>query len=211
MQSALDVILPRHERAVRAQKYTLADCAVSPYAFDACDATITALMEYKNPAVEDCIRTLKYDGSASAAALLAAALADYLTEEIARVRIFSINPILIAPVPLHPARQNERGFNQIERVLMKLPREFKNGTLAQLEMCALARVRNTSPQTKLSRRERLTNVTGAFVANSSNARILGANIFLIDDVVTTGATLAEAARALERASAQVNAIAIARA
>lgn len=211
IQSALDVILPRRERSVRAEKYTLADCAPSPRAFDACGTTIATLMEYKNPAVGDCIRALKYDDSESVAAILAVALADYLTEEIARVRIFSAGLILIAPIPLHPTRQNERGFNQIERVLMKLPDEFKNGTLAQLEMCALTRVRNTPPQTKLSRHERLTNVTGAFVANSSNAKIRCANIFLIDDIATTGATLAEAAHALERAGARVITVALAHA
>ena len=60
----LDIILPRRARTIRAENWTLYDLVVTPKSHDACGIRITTLLDYKNPAVEDCIRALKYDGSA---------------------------------------------------------------------------------------------------------------------------------------------------
>ena len=208
--SALDIVLPRRARTVRAENWTLDDLAVSPKTHEACGARITTLLDYRHSAVEDCIRALKYDGSSRAAELLAETLADYLREEISQAKSFSPRQILLVPVPLHKARERERGFNQIELVLKKLPREFLDGTLASFSPRALARMRATPPQTRLSREERLKNVKGAFsVSDAAAAR--AAHVFLIDDVTTTGATLAEASRPLKKAGAEVTMLALARA
>src|SRR3989338_6322735 len=208
-QSLLDIILPRRERTMRAEILTITDLHIAPSAESACGIEITTLMDYRSRAVEDCVRALKYDGSASATTLLAEALGDYLREEIAHIQIFSTKKILLVPMPLHTSRIRERGFIQIELVLAKLPDEFKNGILSTLATGVLARTRATPPQTRLSRRERLTNVLGAFVAVAEKIR--GTHIFLIDDVTTTGATLAEAAKTLEKAGSIVSAISLARA
>jgi ComF family protein len=166
-------------------------------------------MDYNAQAVQDAIRTLKYDGTKSAARLLAAGLADYLREEIANMKTFSPRTILLVPVPLHTSRVRERGFNQMERVLHELPDEFKDGSMSRIAFNSLARVRATPQQTRLSRTERLKNVSGAFAADGVAVR--GAHIVIIDDVTTTGATLSECVRALESAGAQVTAIALSRA
>ena len=171
---------------------------------------ITTLMEYQDPTVEDLIRSLKYDGSARAAKLAAGVLADYLREEISSRRVFSSRTLLIVPVPLHKSRARERGWNQIELVLKALPKEFRNGTLATLAPRALARMRATKPQTRLPRSERLSNVAGAFACRDESL-VRGAHVFLIDDVTTTGATLANAATPLRRAGADITLIALARA
>lgn len=171
--------------------------------------SVTTLSPYHAPGMEDAIRALKYDGSARATKLLADALADFLREEIASMHIMSARPVLLVPVPLHRRRARERGFNQIERVLAQLPREFRDGTFARVETRALYRTRATPPQTKLSRAERLRNVRGAFSADPRHAR--GAHVLLIDDVCTTGATLRESATVLEKAGATVTAIALSRA
>ena len=208
--SALDIILPRRARTIRAERWTLYDLVVSPKNHDACGIRITTLLDYKNPAVEDCVRALKYDGSAHSAELLAEALADYLQEEIAQVRTFSARPILLVPIPLYKTRERERGFNQVESILEKLPGEFLDGELASFAPRALARTRETKQQTHLSRAERLQNMTGAFsVPIPENVR--DSHIFLIDDVTTTGATLAEATRSLEQSGAEVSALALAKA
>ena len=208
--SALDIILPRRARTIRAERWTLYDLVVTPKNHDACGIRITTLLDYKNPAVEDCIRALKYDGSSHSAKLLAEALADYLREEIAQVRSFSARPILLVPIPLYKTRKRERGFNQVESILEKLPKEFLDGGLASFAPKALARTRETKQQTHLSRTERLLNLKGAFsVPIPENVR--DSHIFLIDDVTTTGATLAEAVRALEQEGAEVSALALARA
>ena len=208
--SALDIILPRKERTVRAEHWAIDDLVVSPNTHEACGMRITTLLDYRNPAVEDCIRALKYDGSPRAAELLAEALADYLREEISQARSFSPRPILLVPIPLFKARERERGFNQIEIVLKKLPEEFLDGTLAGFSPRVLIRSRATKQQTKLSRAERLENMRGAFSVPDVE-KMRGAHIFLIDDVTTTGATLAEAARPLLQAGAEVSVLALARA
>ena len=119
MRILLDVILPRKARTVRAESLTIEHLALAPKEHDACGIRITTLLDYKNSAVEDCIRALKYDGSARSAELLAEALADYLREEISQAKSFSPRQILLVPIPLFKARERERGFNQIELVLKK--------------------------------------------------------------------------------------------
>jgi len=167
-------------------------------------------MDYRDAAVQDLIRSLKYDGSSHAATLAAALLADYLREEISSQRTFSAKKILIVPVPLHKSRSRERGWNQIGLVAKVLPEEFKIGATAFLAEDALTRMRATKPQTRLPRSERLSNVAGAFACSEESA-VRGTKIFLVDDVTTTGATLANAATPLRKAGADVSLLALARA
>lgn len=209
LRSIFDLILPRRPRSVRIETLLANDLLPSPTEHEACGIRIITLTDYRTGTVEDCVRALKYDQSARAATLFAAILADYLQEEISSLRVFSSRTVLLVPIPLHGARTRERGFNQMELVLHELPQEFRDGTVSHLELRALTRTRSTKPQTRLSRRERLTNMSDAFTADASIVR--GAHVFLIDDVTTTGATLAEAAKTLEAAGASVSAIALARA
>jgi ComF family protein len=104
-------------------------------------------------------------------------------------------PDLIVPVPLHPARLRERGFNPAATLAAALGRDRG----LPVDPAVLARVRNTPSQTRLPRAQRAENVSGAF-----RARRLGlpGRIWLVDDVVTTGSTLREAARTLRRAGAR---------
>ncbi len=210
LNSVVDLTLPRRERRVRTESRSLEDIPLKPVAHDLLGVRITTLMDYRSHAVEDLIRTLKYDGSTHAAKLAASVLADYLREETASSRAFSTRKILIVPVPLHKSRARERGWNQIELVLKALPEEFRDGTLATLAPRALTRTRETKPQTKLHRSERLSNVAGAFSCPDA-AGVEKTHVFLIDDVTTTGATLANAATPLRRAGAHVTLLALARA
>ncbi len=209
-EAALDAVLPRRARALRTATRGAEDIPLSPTIHDLLGVRITTLMDYQNLAVEDLIRSLKYDGSGHAAHLAAELLADYLREELASARTFSQKRILIVPVPLHKARTRERGFNQIEIVLKALPQEFRDGTIATLASHTLARMRETKPQTRLSRSERLSNVAGAFAVTDS-ASLQKSHVFLIDDVTTTGATLANASTPLRRSGAEVTLLALARA
>ena len=193
IQSVLDTILPRKERIVRIDQYSLEDIPVSPQEHEMCGVSITTLMQYRTQAVEDLIKALKYDTSGLAAKLLAGALEEYLREEIANLKAFSTKPIVLIPVPLHASRLRERGFNQVEKVLHNLPKEFKDGTISRVVNDALVRTRATPQQTRLSRSERLRNAAGAFALAKAPEN---AHIILIDDVTTTGATLSQAARSL---------------
>jgi len=99
----------------------------------------------------------------------------------------------LMPVPLHPGRLRERGFNPPGLVARELGRALG----VRVDYDALERVRDTPSQTGLSRAGRLRNVAGAFALRRPGTP-LPARIWLVDDVVTTGATLREAASVLRR-------------
>lgn len=103
-------------------------------------------------------------------------------------------PDALVPVPIHPQRRRERGYNQAE--LLAAAVGERCGLPVRL---ALDRVRDTPPQVGLSREERRENVRSAFAPRADAAP--GRRPVLIDDVQTTGATLEEAARALRAAGA----------
>ncbi len=102
----------------------------------------------------------------------------------------------IVPVPLHPLKQRERGFNQAERLALALGAALKIPCLPKL----LRRTQPTLTQTKLTRAERAANVRRAF-AVGPGLRLGGERIVLVDDVFTTGATTSACAAALVGAGA----------
>lgn len=204
----LDALMPPRARTLRLRDRK-ATIAIAPQSQTLLSTRIMTLAPYHAPLMEDAIRALKYDGNARASGLLAGALEDFLREELLATRAFSPRPIVLVPVPLHAKRRRERGFNQIEKVLEALPPDFRDGALCRIEPRALFRTRATPPQTKLHRTERLHNVRGAFAATERLIR--GTHVFVIDDVCTTGATLAECAATLAKAGAQVTPLALARA
>ncbi len=206
----LDAILPPHARTLRTKERGFDEIPLKVAAHELLDARITTLMDYRMPEVQDLVRSLKYDGNDHAARLCGAVLADYLREEIASIRAFSPRPIFIIPLPLHDSRRRERGFNQIQLVLDRLPSEFRDGTLAVVTSSALIRTRATPRQTHLARRQRVANMKGAF-ALADPGLLHRAHVFLIDDVTTTGSTLANAGKPLKKAGAEVTLIALSRA
>jgi ComF family protein len=112
-------------------------------------------------------------------------------------------PALVVPVPLHPRRLRTRGFNPAA----VLAREVARTAGSRHAPRGLDRVRDTPSQTGLDRRARRRNVAGAFRCRSR----MPETVWLVDDVVTTGATLSECARVLRRAGARrVVAVCVAR-
>lgn len=115
-------------------------------------------------------------------------------------------PQLIVPVPLHRTRLGQRGYNQA----LELARPLARATGIPLRDDLLRRVRATPAQTGLDAKARRNNLRDAFEVAPADA--LPAHVALFDDVMTTGATLREAARSLRRAGVQrVDAWAVARA
>lgn len=102
-------------------------------------------------------------------------------------------PQLIVPMPLHPARLRQRGYNQA----MELARPLAQVLEVPVRHDALLRTRATKAQTELGAIARRRNVRGAFAAKPG--AVWPEHVALLDDVMTTGATLAEAARVLRRA------------
>ena len=97
---------------------------------------------------------------------------------------------LLVPMPLHAARLRERGFNQSQEIARRIASK-KN---LPLDSHSLIRNRPTAPQAELPMKERSRNVRGAFECTSD---LSGRSVLLIDDVMTTGATLREAARVIK--------------
>lgn len=161
---------------------------------------------YDNPEVKAAIKVLKKHGTKHSAQLLAQLLHDVLLEELSNEFIWDPNETLIVPMPISPKRMRERGFNQIEKILSSLPESLK--TLSAPDV--LRRTRDTQMQKALSREERLKNVENSFAVVNPN-RVRGKRVVLVDDVLATGATMAEATKTLQEAGAKVSAVALARA
>ncbi|HSI72549.1 MAG TPA: ComF family protein [Fimbriimonas sp.] len=120
------------------------------------------------------VRRLKYSRSTS--------LTSWMASEIARASQLVPFDVVI-PVPIHWARRNERGFNQSELLASALPSSPE----------LLKRIRRTRPQVGLTREQRMTNLSGAFLASPLAS---GLSVLLIDDVVTSGQTARECAKEL---------------
>ena len=122
-------------------------------------------------------------------------------------------PDFILPVPLHTRRLRFRGFNQSELLADVLAKMLTPGIEIPVLRDCLLRTRYTKPQMKTtSRQERLANLKGAFALNKGDRKkIKGKSLWLIDDVATTGTTLAECAKVLKKSGAKsVFGIALAR-
>ncbi|HIG28868.1 MAG TPA: ComF family protein [Verrucomicrobiales bacterium] len=102
----------------------------------------------------------------------------------------------VVPVPLHGLKLREREFNQAERLAVSLSDNFGISVKNKL----LIRVKDTESQTRLTKKERKSNVSGAFLV-PLEVSVIGRNILLIDDVFTTGSTTDECAKALKSAGA----------
>lgn len=114
-----------------------------------------------------------------------------LTAELLTPFAMAWQPDLLIPVPLHRKRLQKRGFNQAVLLAELLSRQWQVPLLRQ----GLARTRLTIPQVELDRAQRCTNLKGVF-AVPYPAAVNGKRVMLIDDVFTTGSTLAESARTL---------------
>jgi len=156
-------------------------CLADPPHFDASRAAFA----YSHPA-DSLVQALKYGGQLA----LAGFFAQKLQQRVGRPEGID----LIVPLPLHPQRLAERGFNQAAEIARALSRAIGVRMDAQLA----TRVRDTAPQTSLPWRERAANMRRAF---SCERDLSGLRIAVIDDVMTTGATLNEFARTLKKSGA----------
>ncbi|MGB9493477.1 MAG: ComF family protein [Azonexus sp.] len=150
-------------------------CLKDPPAF----VRTIALLRYEFP-VDRLIQALKYGHQLALAAWFGNQLAE---------RLVATDYDLLLPLPLHPARLQTRGFNQS----LEIARATSKALGIPLKTSCLTRIRATPPQAELPLKERSKNVRGAFECTGDLA---GKRILLVDDVMTTGSTLREAARIL---------------
>ena len=155
-------------------------CLKKPPAFE----QTFALLLYLSPMAE-LIQAAKFGGRWALLPPLAALLAQRITP--------SVHAACMIALPLHPARLAERGFNQAQEIAAVLAKHWHIPLNTNLQ-----RIRNTEHQARLSAKARLHNVRGAFVYHGD---LSGKHIALVDDVMTSGASLNAAAKALKAAGA----------
>src|SRR6266446_5600425 len=167
-------------------EFTCANCAHRTIYFDA------AVSAYRGRGiVRQIIHEFKYGRQIHLRHLVARWLHAALDDERLRGSHFDV----IVPVPLHPARQRERGFNQASLLAELISAQTSIPVKPLLE-----RIRYTTTQTALDRSERMENLHNAFRLRK-NADVRGLGMLLVDDVLTTGSTLNECARVLKHAGA----------
>jgi len=149
--------------------------------------------------LRDAIHALKYDRMHPAAQKLGSMLA----EAIARLAPCAPAEMLVVPVPLHPSKHRQRGFNQARALaqgaIAALGRSHPEWKL-MLAPSTLMRLRATETQAGLTPTQRRKNVRGAFKVSDPKA-VRGRSVLLVDDILTTGATARAAAQSLTRAGA----------
>jgi ComF family protein len=164
--------------------YLCADCAQSPPPFDAG----WSAFRYAAP-VDRAVQRFKYHAAFRDGRWLGAEMARVLAQRAAPL------PVLILPVPLHGGRLRRRGYNQALELARSLGRELSIPVAPQLAR----RLKPTADQIGKSAVERRRNVKGAFAVDG--AALADQHIALVDDVMTTGSTLAELARVCRKAGA----------
>ncbi len=171
---------------VPAGNFICGRCRVEPPAFDR--ARSVAIYE---SAFKGLVRFYKYQGQTGALDEIRPLLEKYFAGELQNYTGFTV-----VPVPLHVDKLRERQFDQA----CLLAREVSNLLGVPIDPAVLKRVRPTPSQTRKTRNERMENVRGAFAVRNPE-EIAGRSLLIVDDVMTTGATVNEVAKVLKRAGA----------
>jgi ComF family protein len=177
----LDTVFPPRATQMLVRAASTISCDFKPRVITISSLSIFTLLSYHSPLVQACILEAKFHKSRKAQELLGTLLADYI--KVSRIS----GKVVIIPIPLGKKRRRERGYNQTEEIA-----RFSGESVAA---DALLRTRETLPQTTLGRESRIQNMENVFVA----ARPLDpeTTYILLDDVVTTGATLLAAHEAMK--------------
>ncbi len=156
------------------------------------DGLIYALDYAKNPQIKAAIKQLKYRFTKE----LAEHFGRLIAEKLEELNMIKGKQIILIPVPLHKKRLNYRGFNQAKVIAQEIEDKLSNITILNL----LERIRHTSQQAKLNKKERHENLKDAFSMNKKCVHKYSSNnlYFLVDDVCTTGSTLENCAEVLKK-------------
>lgn len=186
----------------RGEDFCLKCLADSPRAERECPKWIFPLYEYRHPSIKKSVWLLKYKGKRPIASVFAEVMYGRIIEELADLSVMeNFREPLLVPIPLSKARYRERGFNQAELICRKLA-ELDGEKNFKLEKNVLIKPKDGVHQAKIENRaERIKNMVGSF-ATANEEKVKGRNIILVDDVITTGATLSEAKKVLRNAGAR---------
>lgn len=193
----LDLLFPRPAPVISIQNMSSDELVRKiPRARDLSDNENKALFDYRNKLAKRAIWEIKYRKNERLVSVFCEPFYEFLLDELADKALFSDfkNPILV-PIPSSKRRLKERGYNQCELIAKEIIRIDGDRNFALFEDI-LKKIKDLPSQTSVKdRTERLQNIKGCF-AVSNFEKIQNANIILIDDVITTGATMSEAKKTL---------------
>ncbi|MCK5021625.1 MAG: ComF family protein [Candidatus Pacebacteria bacterium] len=157
-----------------------------------------SILNYKNKLVKEAIWSLKFKNNQKIAKLFAQIIYDVLVEELGDLKL-SINfdkPILIT-IPMTRKKQRERGYNQVNLIAQELAKLDNNNSF-EYQKNILKKTRETLPQSRIrNKKDRKDNLKGCFKVIMPK-RIKNRNIILLDDVLTSGATIQEVVSTLKK-------------
>ena len=156
--------------------------------------SLYAFADYVDP-MQEIIHQFKFKGIASPAGIFARRLCDEFGQQIV-----SLRPAALVPIPLHGSREYVRGYNQALLIAVELGRVLD----LPVDQEILYRVKRRRPQSRLRQIERAKNISGVFAAYRESET--GEKVILVDDVVTSGATVREARSELQEAGFNVPAV-----
>lgn len=177
---------------------------------------IFPLFDYRHPPIKKSIGLLKYKGKKRLASVFAEVLYGRIIEELSELSMIeNFKDAILIPIPLSRRRYRERGYNQAELICKELIKLDSNSNINlrygvdekmernfSLEKNILIKIKETEHQANIKdRRDRLKNLVGSFYVKNPEV-IKSKNIVLIDDVLTTGATLTEAKKILKKNGAR---------
>lgn len=149
-----------------------------------------------NSHIQVLIHYMKYKGYYKIGSLLGNKLSEILSVNLPTI---SSSCKIICPIPLHPAKLRDRGYNQTQYIAEPIATKFSIPLLPDL----LKRIKNTKTQTRLNIQERKENMKNAFAVNPKYQDLIrNKRIMLVDDIVTSGATANEATKVLRSAGAR---------
>ncbi len=159
--------------------------------------SLTSALFFRTPIVSLLIHDFKFQGIESFAPILT----KYLLQALEHTSLPL--PHIVTPVPLHPRRLRDRGYNQSELIATVLTHTLNTPVLITTHQPLLKRTRYTPPQSKRPNRQaRLRALIGAFALADSSLDLKNQVIWLVDDVATTNTTLEECAHILKKAGAK---------
>lgn len=171
------------------------------FASEAKHSSELGLFSYKDPLVKELVWNVKYKKNISCIRLAAAFLYEEivsLVSEQNELELFT-HPLIIA-IPSSTRRRRERGYDHMQEIIKEISR-LDTVKLFEIDTSLLLKRIHTERQTKLTKNQRTDNLKGVFSINTKKS-IEERNIILIDDVITTGATMREATRILEEAGSR---------
>ncbi|MDP9249367.1 MAG: ComF family protein [bacterium] len=166
---------------------------------------IFPVYDYRHPLVKKALWLFKYKGKRGLAPTFAEIIYEMMLEEISELGVMeNFREPMLVPIPLSPKRLRERGYNQAELMCVELIKinALRRDTNISFAKNILTKTKDTEHQAHIrDRRQRIENMRDTFSVPNPNL-VAGQNIILVDDILTTGATLSEARRVLRDAGAR---------